>query len=56
MTRWCLLGLFIVSIGARAAPVSLNESFNDLATSGWTIVNASSPVRSDTSADELVPG
>ena len=43
MKRWCLLGLLIVSIGARAAPVSLNESFNDLATSGWTLVNASSP-------------
>lgn len=34
----------IVSIGARSAPTSLEESFDNLATSGWTIVNASTPV------------
>ena len=44
MKRWCLLGLLIVSLGARAAPVLLNESFDNLATSGWTIQNVSSPV------------
>jgi hypothetical protein len=44
MKRWYLLGLLIVSIGARAAPISLDESFDNLATNGWTIVNASNPV------------
>lgn len=44
MKRWYLLGLLIVSIGARAAPLSLFESFDNVAASGWTIVNASNPV------------
>ena len=43
MKRWCLLGLLIVSLGARAAPVLLNESFDNLATSGWTIVPVIAP-------------
>jgi PEP-CTERM motif len=44
MKRWCVLGLLIVSIGAHAAPTNLDESFDNLAASGWTIVNASAPV------------
>lgn len=44
MKRWWLLGLLLVSIGAGAAPTTLDESFDNLATNGWTIINASSPV------------
>ena len=44
MKRWCVLGIWIVCIGAHAAPTSLDESFDNLAASGWTIVNASNPV------------
>ena len=43
MKRWYLLGLLIVSIGAHAAPTSLDESFDNLATNGWTLINASAP-------------
>ena len=44
MKRWLLLGLSAFAFGVHAAPTGLFQNFNDLATSGWTITNASAPL------------
>ena len=46
MKKLIALILFLLSVGAQAAPINLFEGFGNLAASGWTIINASAPVGS----------
>ncbi len=46
MKRWLAAGLVALGANAVAAPINLQQDFDNLATSGWSIVNNSSPVGS----------
>lgn len=46
MKRWLAAGLMALGANAVAAPINLQQDFDNLATSGWSIVNNSSPVGS----------
>ena len=46
MKRWLAVGLVALGANAVAAPINLQQDFDNLATSGWSIVNNSSPVGS----------